>query len=186
MSTIGESICGTNAKIKLRELASSVNQIKGDVVEVGVYKGGTAKILADILVDSSIFLFDTFEGLPDTNTFDNVHAKGDFNDITYQEIVDYFNIYNNVTVHKGVFPRQNSEILENRMFKFVHLDVDIYDSYKECLNFFNNKIVSGGIMLFDDYGAHTCLGSKKAIDEFIEENGYTLMIGGDFQRYIIY
>lgn len=72
MSTIGESICGTNAKIKLQELASSVNQIKGD-----------------------------------------------FNDITYQEIVDYFNIYNNVTVHKGGFPRQNSEILENRMFKFL-------------------------------------------------------------------
>lgn len=41
-------------------------------------------------------------------------------------------------------------------------------------------------MLFDDYGEHTCLGAKKAIDEFIEENGYTLMIGGDFQRYIIY
>lgn len=186
MVNIGDSICGTNAKNKLLELSNSVKQLKGDIVEVGVYKGGSAQILSDIFVDDDIFLFDTFEGMPETNQFDNIHVKGDFNDVLYEDVVKYFSNYKNVTIYKGHFPHQNSQGLENRKFKFVHLDVDIYDSYKDCLNFFNGKMIEGGVMLFDDYSAATCGGAKIAVDEYIQQTGHELIIGGDFQSYIIF
>lgn len=186
MVNIGETICGYLALETLKALANNVKNLNGDVVEVGVYKGGSALELSKILTNEEIYLFDTFEGIPDTNENDNHHKKGDFNDITYEDVVKLFENNGNVNVFKGIFPNENHEILSNKKFKFVHLDVDIYDSYVNCLNFFNDKMVKGGIIVFDDYNAGTCLGAKKAVDEFILLSGLQLNLGGDGQAYVVY
>jgi len=186
MNYIGQTICGGAALSTLSSLANLVKPLKGDVVEVGVYRGGSALRLSSILTEDKIYLFDTFEGLPDTNEFDNFHKKGDFNDTSYEGVVQLFADNKNVFVYKGIFPQENSEVLVDKKFKLVHLDVDTYTSYKECLAFFHDKIVSGGIMVFDDYNARTCLGSKKAIDEYVYQYGLVLQFGGDDQAYLKY
>lgn len=188
MIRVGETICGGNALHTLIELAKyvDVKNLIGDVVEVGVYKGGSALELSRIFNNNNIYLFDTFEGLPKTNEFDNHHKEGDFNDITYEDVVNLFHNNSNVSVFKGIFPQENSEVLNGKLFKFVHLDVDIYESYVNCLNFFHNKMVNGGVMVFDDYNAGTCLGAKKAIDEFVNKYELSLNFGGDGQAYIMY
>lgn len=76
--------------------------------------------------------------------------------------------------------------MSGKKIKFLHLDVDIYDSYKNCLNFFHEKMIKGGIMVFDDYNANTCLGAKKAVDEFVKLHKIELINGGDGQTYILY
>jgi len=56
----------------------------------------------------------------------------------------------------------------------LHLDVDLYDSYKVCLETLYPKVATGGVILFDEYAEPTDLknwpGAKKAIDEFLGEN----------------
>ena len=54
-------------------------------------------------------------------------------------------------------------------FCFIHLDVDIYSSYIECLDELYAKLVPGGVVVFDDYGSSKWPGAKKAVDEFFAD-----------------
>ena len=46
-------------------------------------------------------------------------------------------------------------------FGFVHLDVDVYPITRFCLDFFGSRMVSGGVIVLDDYGTTTCEGSRR-------------------------
>jgi hypothetical protein len=61
--------------------------------------------------------------------------------------------------------------------------VDLYEPTRDCLDFFYPRMVDGGLFLFDDYGFASCLGARKAIDEFFEkrpESVYELTSGQAF------
>lgn len=157
-------------KIKfIKNKIIELNDIKFAIAEVGVYKGGTAKIILETMnKDCALYLFDTFEGIPNKSEYDNIHIVGDFNDIPYDDILEYFKRHSNVYICKGIFPKDTSKYIENEKFKLVHLDVDTYISYKESLSFFYDKIISGGCIIFDDYNEPTCMGATKAVNEFFE------------------
>lgn len=163
-------------------LRSSENMI-GDVAEVGVYKGGTALEIAKN-TSSNVFLFDTFDGMPYfSENFDSRWKIGSFNDTNYNDVSNLFLNYNNVKIYKGIFPLETSSFIENNKFKFVHLDVDNYYSYKECLNFFYERMVENGIIVFDDYNCDCCPGANAAIDEFFEEKHENIIT--DIITYVI-
>jgi hypothetical protein len=179
-----ESLVGSVKTNKLIELLKSSNHLTGDVCEVGVYKGGTAKLIVDYAVNCDIFLFDTFEGMPYFDKdFDKDWEIGTFDNTNYEKLCELFIENNNVKVYKCIFPKENSEIIETNKFKFVHLDVDNYQSYKECLHFFYDKMVIGGTMVFDDYDEVCCPGANKAVDEFFQNKKETLQ--KNFSTYII-
>jgi O-methyltransferase len=69
---------------------------------------------------------------------------------------------------KGFFRDTLARHAERR-FSFVHLDCDIYESYKECLEFFYSRTSRGGIVLFDEYKDPRWPGCTKAIDEFLAD-----------------
>ena len=123
-----------------------LNEINDSIAEVGVYKAGTAKIILESMnKNSSLYLFDTFEGIPNSSEYDNIHVVGDFIDSPYDDIVKYFSDYNNVKIYRGVFPKDTSVHINDKKFKIVHLDVDTYISYKESLEFFYDRIIIGDI-----------------------------------------
>ena len=143
------------------------NHICGSIVEVGVYKGGSAEAIAKTKInDKKLFLFDTFEGMPQECEHDNYHKKGDFSDTSLESVVQGLGRFKNVFVHRGLFPQETGGFLGRETFSMVHIDVDIYKSYMDCLNFLWPRIVKGGIIIFDDYNEKTCLGAKLAVDEF--------------------
>jgi hypothetical protein len=74
----------------------------------------------------------------------------------------------NVIVHKGRFQDRCSEIV-GEPFCFVHVDVDIYPATRDCLDFFSDRLLTGGIMIVDDYGFTTCGGNKQAVDQFVTQ-----------------
>jgi len=160
------------------------SHLEGDLSEIGVYKGGSALAMAHHFPDLNLYCFDTFEGMPQTTEFDNCHKKGDFASTSFEKVKSLFKNYPNVRVYKGIFPRENTKDVLDKKFKFVHLDVDIYQSYKECIEFFYPRLVPNGIILFDDYHAGTCLGAKKAVDEFICESGLELRDGCECQAFV--
>jgi len=141
-------------------------KINGDVAEVGVYKGGSAKIICEAKGDKAVHLFDTFEGLPDLSALDNQRffQKGRFL-YALEDVKIYLKEYSNVHFYKGVFPL-TAEPIKNKRFSFVHLDVDLYESTLNCLEFFYPRINKGGVIISHDY-IHV-LGVKKAIDDFFK------------------
>ena len=182
---IGGTICQNDALNNLRILSEEVKGLEGDVIEVGVYKGGSGLLLSSIFKDdTTIFLVDTFNGMPEVNQFDNVHIEGDFYDTSYEAVSELFNGKENVNVIQDTFPSEKTEFLKNKKFKLVHLDVDIYDSYKNSLEFLHPLMVSGGVIVCDDYDAGSCLGAKKAIDEFCGVNGLKIHKNADMQCFI--
>ena len=54
---------------------------------------------------------------------------------------------------------------KNKKFKLCHLDVNTYKSTKNSFQFIKNKMIKGGVIVFDDYGIHTVDSIKKFIDE---------------------
>lgn len=151
----------------LYQFSKQVVSLPGDVCEVGVYKGGTAKLLAKIFskYNKTLHLFDTFAGMPKTDPTKDLHKKGDFKDTTLAEVKDYLADYNQINFYQGLFP-QTAKPIENLSFCFAHIDTDIYSSTMECCEFFYMRMIGGGIILFDDYGFPSCPGSKLAVDEY--------------------
>ena len=141
-------------------------KLDGDAAEIGVYKGGTAKLLAKIIKNKNIYLFDTFAGMPQTSEMD-IHKKGDFSDTVFNDVSDYLRDFKNIFFYQGLFPETAGPI-KNKIFSFVHIDVDIYKSVFDCCDFFYSRMVKGGIMIFDDYGFLSCPGAKIAVDHFFK------------------
>ena len=161
---------------KLFPLIDSINKTKhltGNAAEVGVYKGGSARLIAYILRDKNIFLFDTFEGMPEDDEMKKEigagHSAGDFfEEDLFDSVKDYLSDLPNCKFFQGYFPDTALD-LHDEQFSFVHLDADIYQSTKSGIEFFYPKLVSGGIIFFDDYNWIACPGVKKAIDEYFSD-----------------
>lgn len=146
--------------------------LEGDFAECGIYKGGTAYLISLILKDNSnhqktLHLFDTFSGMPKSANEDKSHHKeGDYQDTSVEAVKDFLSDYSFVEFHPGLIP-DTFEAVTNKKFAFVHIDVDIYQSIKDCCEFFYERMIKGGIMIFDDYGLQGYeLAAKKAVDDF--------------------
>jgi O-methyltransferase len=163
-----DSLLDGNRKDRIKSYIKLANYLDGDFAEVGVYRGGSAEIIASAKGNTkSLYLFDTFEGMPEVNSkVDNYHRKNDFNDTSYSNVCEGLSAYSNVFVYKGIFPEENGNKIKDKKFSLVHIDVDIYKSYSDCLNFFYPLMVDGGIIILDDYYEVTCEGAKTATDEF--------------------
>lgn len=143
--------------------------IVGDVWECGVYKGGTAAMFAALLHDKmpskKLFLFDTFEGMPETTLAKDIHAKGDFGDTCVETVAAYVGCPEITEVRKGFIP-STFKGLEFAQIAFAHIDVDIYQSILDSLAFIWPRLSRGGLIVFDDYGWPSCPGARAAVDEF--------------------
>lgn len=166
-------------------LLGEVKELDGEIAEVGVYKGGTARLIAKMCRNTHLHLIDTFEGLPQENSFDNFHKKGDFNDTSIEHVLSILPDCN-AWIYKGIFPKDKEifDALKDIKFKFAHIDVDIYDSVYECLEFFYPRMVKGGVIKLDDYSAPTCAGARLATDRFVEENSLELIVGPSCSAHI--
>lgn len=76
-------------------------------------------------------------------------------------------MYENIEIRRGIFP-ETSVGLENERYCFVHLDVDIYSSTRFGLEYFYNRMVTGGNIVIDDFFLKDrFIGVKDAVDEAI-------------------
>jgi O-methyltransferase len=156
-------------------LAKQACYIPGDFVECGVYRGGSAAVLADIITRSSpaqktLHLFDTFSGMPTTDRVRDWHQCGDFSDVSMQAVAEFIGHRNVVKFYPGFMP---DTFPENEFpIAFAHIDVDIYQSVLDCCRFVLPRLTLGGMIVFDDYGAPTCPGARQAVDDFFAGTEY--------------
>ena len=160
-------------KDRLFMLWQFVKQAKvfpGAMAQVGVFRGGSAKLVSIAKKENSepLYLFDTFEGMPDVDPSVDLHKKGDFKNTSLEGVQKIFEGEKNVIFCKGFFPATVDKVHSDK-FSFVYIDVDIYKSVLDSLNFFYPKLVTGGFMMFDDYMGKNTPGVKKALDEFLKD-----------------
>ena len=146
---------------------------QGAIVEVGVYKGGTAWHLARL--GRPLFLYDTFEGMP-VSSGNDTHQLGQFSDCSAEAVKALIPM---ATVIKGKFP---DSLIDMPPVAFVHADADQYESTKAILELMPKRMVRGGMILFDDYMVPDCQGCTDALHEspyrilVIAETGKALVI----------
>jgi SAM-dependent methyltransferase len=145
-------------------------KIKGDFLELGVYKGFSAHVMLSYgSANRNYFGFDTFAGLsePMENVDGSHWAKGDlaFSETAAMAKLEKFKA--RVMLIKGEIPGVFKTLPADKMqFALVHIDLDLYEPTKSGLSFAWEKLTPGGSLICDDYGFATCPGASKAVDEF--------------------
>jgi O-methyltransferase len=154
----------------LLALARMQAALDGDMAEVGVYRGASAKLICSAKGPRTFWGFDTFSGLQDVSSEDKHWGMSYFKSgqfaASQQEVADYLAPFDDVRLVPGYFPESAGDAAERR-FSFVHLDVDTYASTLSSLRFFWPRMVAGGIIVTHDSHAQ---GVAKAVAEFLEES----------------
>lgn len=153
-----------------------VSHLAGDIVEIGVHRGDSAQYICELSRGTMVYLFDTFTGFPEsmvTHGLDSHHA-GNFDDTSADRVRELL-AGHNVQIIEGIFPE--SATISPRI-KFAHIDVDLYKSTKAALEWCWPLLVPGGVILDDDYGCGSCVGAKKAVDEFVKRTGAVCELEG--------
>lgn len=157
--------------------------LKGSCAEVGVLNGNYAKHINEAFPNSTLYLFDTFEGFDvrdiayETDKgFSSWGTGGYASIVTVDAILTKMPYPDKVIFKKGYFPDTAKGI--NDDFVFVNLDVDLYMPTLAGLEFFYPKMVKGGVILIHDYWCGTQSltvdvfgGIKPAVIEFCGRYG---------------
>lgn len=154
------SLVGEGVILAMMDALSTVGD--GCVVEVGVYKGGTAYFLDQWArhMGRACYLYDTFTGIPYAGP-DDSHQVGDFGD-TSAEAVSV--LIPGAFVVQGIFP---ASAVPMPPVAFAHVDVDQYQSYVETCRYMEPRMAPKGILWFDDAN---CLPSAgRAVHELYGE-----------------
>lgn len=170
----------------LWQLAHQAALQPGAFAEFGVYRGGTARMLARAFPDRTIHLFDTFAGMPQTDPRHDGHAAGDFADTSLDAVSASLGDCPNVRFHPGFFPDSTADVAADERFAFVHVDVDIYRSTLDALTFFYPRLMPGGIMVFDDWRRHNTQGVEAALTAFLADKPERIYVSARHQAAIIH
>jgi O-methyltransferase len=144
----------------LRDALLLTAGLPGDLAELGVCRGGAAKLIGHLQPDARLHLFDTFAGIPEDDSRGPLTA-GTFAGDSPAEVAAFLSNPRAV-LHVGKFPATAPAELELR---FAHIDMDIYQSTRAAIACLAPRLVPGGVLLFDDYGWHDCPGVAQAVHE---------------------
>ena len=165
-------------KFVLLSAAESVCNLPGDTAECGVYRGASSfLILASQArsADKTHHVFDSFEGLsePDLRDDPSGHPTAfvwNKHDLAVDEAVVTRNLsgLGRFRLYRGWIPSRFAEVRQQR-FSFVHIDVDLYQPTYDSVAFFYPRMVTGGLIVCDDYGFTTCPGANRALSDFLAD-----------------
>ena len=143
---------------------------EGDVLECGVFRGGTALLQALTMQASApcqpkmLHLFDSFEGMPETVQGVDRLKRGDLGGTSVTRVEGLLKAFPFAEVHPGFIPATFVGLKVDKVC-WAHIDVDIYQSVRDCISFIYPRLSPGGFMIFDDYGFPSCPGARRAVDE---------------------
>ena len=171
------------------------NNIPGDFVECGVWRGGNsilAKKTFELLgSDKRVYMFDTFEGMTEPTEFDNSIRTGTNAKQKYQDNLNEFHsewcyaslqdVQNNVVasgidldsmkfIQGDVLKTLNIETNLPDEISVLRLDTDWYESTKKELEVLYPLLKTKGVLIIDDYGHWE--GARKAVDEYFNTSDY--------------
>lgn len=167
---------------ELWQLANQVKHLQGHAIEIGCWRGGAGCLIAHRIAqeknDSQVYLCDTFRGIVkacDHDTFYQGQELADSSEALVADLAKRMHL-NNVTILPGIFPEESSTQVESLIFKFAHIDVDVYQSAKDAFEWLFPRLVNGGIVVFDDYGSASTPGIRKYINEELQDRADVVVV----------
>ncbi|MGZ4480525.1 MAG: TylF/MycF/NovP-related O-methyltransferase [Nocardioidaceae bacterium] len=170
--------------------------IPGDVVECGVWRGGSMQAVARTLLElgdasRDLYLFDTFEGMPPPTEEDRRQDGRSAADLlsAHDKDAGIWAVATLDDVQQGMagvpYPAEKVHYVKGlveetvpaeapEQIAILRLDTDWYASTKHELTHLYPRLSPGGVLLIDDYGWWQ--GSRKAVDEFLDETGARLLL----------
>lgn len=116
-----------------------------------------------------MYIADTFTGVAKASTEDALYKGGEHSD-TSQDIVESIlkstSNYQHFKILKGIFPDDTQNLIpENEKFCLCHIDVDVFSSAASIEEYVWDRLIIGGMVIFDDYGFHWCSGITKYVEQ---------------------
>ncbi|HKP19354.1 MAG TPA: TylF/MycF/NovP-related O-methyltransferase [Gaiellaceae bacterium] len=168
--------------LHFRHLVGLIDDVRGAIVECGVGAGKSMFLLATMTEGGrhprTLWGFDSFQGLPAATPEDEAetmtrklragkfaHSEDDVRAYLVSYGMDEAKVAERIVLVPGYFP-DSFEQYDGGPIALLHLDVDLYQSYKDCLEFFEPLVVPGGVVAFDEYRSPQWPGAAKSIDEY--------------------
>jgi O-methyltransferase len=177
---------------ELWALAGQTEKLGGGILEVGAWRGGTGALMAKrsqlAAARDPVYLCDTFEGVVKAGPHDTSYKGGEHADTSLHMVEDLVRTLNlkNVRILKGIFPDETAHLVDpGARFRLCHIDVDVYESAKDSMAWIWERMVPGGIVVYDDYGFRFCEGITKYVNEQVDKtdrlvlhnlNGHAIVI----------
>lgn len=170
----------------LKDMLEKVRDVQGDIVECGVSIGHGAllfSLFSDYIgVPRAYYGFDSFEGFPEPAAQDEItpiKGKGFWANPpqTVMKVLCDGRLGDEVIRERiHLVPGWFNETLPtyDGRIALLHLDCDLYDSYRLCLEILYDKVMPGGAIMFDEYNDTRWPGASKAIDEFFHSKSETV------------
>lgn len=190
-----------------------VSNVPGDIVECGIGRGRSLLVLSALnsLLNKEeggkrdIYGYDSFEGFPDPSTEDNSFRnpkKGEWSHSPtgkYKYSEDFIKLVLaeakipvnqfKTELGKGYFS-DSLKHHHDRPIAILHVDGDLYQSYKDTLENLYPKVSKGGVVVFDDFLAEKSEedrwpGARRAVEEFLGDDIKNLKISSRGTPYFI-
>ena len=161
--------------------------LEGEIVECGCFKGLSSYMFCNyarqILGEFSgenYHIFDSFEGISEPSVNDLITSSefgkegeafkvaGSYRG-SLEDVKKTLGDFPNINYHPGWIPNTFQGLPERR-YKFVHLDLDLYEPIRPSIDYFYPRLVPGGVIVVDEYGFPRWPGAKRAVDEFCSEH----------------
>lgn len=143
--------------------------LDGALVELGVFRGGTALIAATTMRELGderpLHLVDGFVGMPRTTDGVDRLQEGDLGSTSAEDVRAALAPFPWARVHEGLIPGILPDIDAERV-AWAHIDVDIYAAVRDSLEWVYPRLAGGGTIVVDDYAFPSCPGARRAVDEF--------------------
>jgi FKBP-type peptidyl-prolyl cis-trans isomerase 2 len=166
-------------------------QLEGDVIELGVGRGGMSLFLAHLAktCGKKVYSFDSYEGLPKPDSIrDNAgFREGDYRrhpdkeDLLdgFKAVINQFGLADTVIPVKGFFDSTLPNLSLEARFSFAHLDSDLYASVMLSLEHIYDRVPLGGVIVIDDF-FHHAQGPARAVSDFFNRRGIRPVLNVSF------
>jgi O-methyltransferase len=157
--------------------------IEGDFVECGVFKGGFAKAVTKYTqfenLNKNYYLFDTYRGLAKEYASDKEKEREyefhRYEEDYFEEAKQNFIAYTNVSLIKGTVPDTLNSVSIPKV-AFLSLDMNSAVPEEQALKYFWEKLSSGAVVVFDDYGFNGYEEQKIIHDKFAKEKNLEILL----------
>ena len=163
--------------------ALQAKNLGGDFIECGVNKGFLSKIICEYIDFNSLpnidfYLLDTFEGLSEkyiSQTEKDAGRTAGGYEPCYDIVKKEFAKYGTVRIIKGVIPETLDQVLLKKGIAYLSIDLNNVIPEIAAAEYFWDSMLSGGIILLDDYGFKGFEEQRKAFDKFAMERGIQVL-----------
>lgn len=164
--------------------AQNVLHLPGDFVECGVWRGFSFAFLTDYLgfaeIDKTLFLYDTYKGIPEqmnsehrSNAVYEQETRND-PDAIFKAVQERFRAVPNTRIVRGIVPDSFAVECPDRI-ALLHIDMNSAASEIAALEALFDRVVPGGMIVFDDYGWVGYDAQRHAENAFMEDRGHKIL-----------